>query len=67
MTKMKTVTMPRGYNVLHCEVEGAIVNIRVGLRNTRGLAVTHVSVIPDPEWRVQQHTKHGLLLRRTSR
>lgn len=44
-------------NYLHCEVEGAIINIREGLHDTKGRAVTSVEIIPDdhyagePIWR----------------
>lgn len=33
--------------VLHCEVEGAIVNIREGLHDLKGRKVTSVEIIPD--------------------
>ena len=32
---------------IHCEVEGAIINIREGLHDTKGRSVTSVEILPD--------------------
>jgi len=46
---MKTVRHYRTAKdkLLHIETEGAVINIRVGLRNRDGHNVTHVEVLPD--------------------
>lgn len=41
----------RSGNLLHIEVDGAIVNIRVGLTDADGNQVTRVDIIPDDERR----------------
>lgn len=38
-------------DTLHIEAEGCIVNIRVGLTDSRGRKVTAVSILPDDETR----------------
>jgi hypothetical protein len=52
---MKTIQFYAGRNrsddVLHIETDGCIVNIRVGLHDSDGRLVTHISVIPDDESR----------------
>jgi hypothetical protein len=37
----------RSGNLLHIETVGCVVNIRIGLMNTQGQAVTSVQIIPD--------------------
>lgn len=41
--------------LLHIETEGAVVNIRVGLSDREGRAVTSVEIIPDDETRSPDH------------
>lgn len=45
--KLKTVHVPRGYAGLHCEIDGAIVNIWVGLHDDQGHRVTRIDVRAD--------------------
>lgn len=46
---------------IHCEVEGAIINIREGLYDLKGRKVTSVSIVPDdryagePIWKTIPH------------
>ncbi len=35
---------------IHCEVEGAVINIREGLHDTKGRNVTSVEIIPDDHY-----------------
>jgi len=54
--EMGTCEKREGY--IHCEVKGAIVNIREGLTDLKGRNVTSVSIVPDdryagePIWKV---------------
>lgn len=55
--RLKTITMPRGYNKLHIELPGCIVNIQVGLQNNAWEEVVYISVdahgdrfAGEPEW-----------------
>lgn len=55
--KLKTVTVPRGYDGLHVEVPGCIVNISTNSPGPKGEPMTSVSVevqgdryAGDPEW-----------------
>jgi hypothetical protein len=54
--EMGTCEKREGY--IHCEVQGAIVNIREGLQDVKGRAVTSVQIMPDdryagePIWKV---------------
>ncbi|GAH06725.1 unnamed protein product, partial [marine sediment metagenome] len=32
---------------IHCEVEGAVINIKEGLHSMAGEKVTHVEILPD--------------------
>jgi len=41
----------RSNNLLHIETDGAVINIRVGLRDDQGRAMTRVDVLPDNEYR----------------
>ena len=55
--KLKTVHVPRGYDGLLLEVDGAIVNVWVGLRDDQGRRVTRIVVKPDryagdPHWNI---------------
>ena len=45
--KLKHARVPRGYDGLHCEVDGCIVNIYTGLHDTEGREVTTIQVICD--------------------
>ncbi len=45
--ELKTVTIPRDYEGLHCEVDGCIVNIRVGLTDVKERSVTSIEIICD--------------------
>jgi len=45
--KLKTITVPRGYDGLHLEIDGAIVNVYVGLHDIGGRRVTAVRMIED--------------------
>ena len=64
----KTVHVPRGYNGLHAEVAGCIVNITIDVTADSGGKVTHISVLPDTyageEWHLpgwgEQIATHGL-------
>ncbi len=51
--------------LLHIETEGGIVNIRVGLHDTEGKAVTHVEILPDQgkgeEWDLQGAINNRLI------
>jgi hypothetical protein len=55
---LKTVRVPRGYEGLHIEVDGAIVNIRVGLQeDSSSKRVTSISITAsqfygEPPWKV---------------
>lgn len=58
MARLKTVHVPRGYDGLHLEIDGAIVNVFVGLNDTEGHKVTAISIRADrysgePEWSVE--------------
>jgi len=44
---LKAVTIPRGYQGIHCEISGCIVNIREGLTDKQGRAVTSVEILCD--------------------
>ena len=46
-----TPTRRNQHDTLHIETDGAIVNIRVGLRDSQGRPVTAIEVIPDDEAR----------------
>lgn len=53
--RLKTVTVPRGYEGLHLEVPGAIINVYTTLTNKDGRRVTRVSIDCDhyagqPPW-----------------
>ena len=39
-----------GGDYLHCEVEGAVINIREGLHDVAGRKVTSVEIIPDDHY-----------------
>lgn len=53
---------------LHCEVEGAIINIREGLQDAEGRAVTSVEIIPDDHyageriWKTIPHVRNVRLV-----
>jgi len=47
--KLKTVLVPRGYDGLHLEVDGAIINVYVGLHDDQGRCVTNITTIPDAD------------------
>lgn len=47
MTKKKIGKCYNRGDYLHCEVEGAIINIREGLHSLSGQKVTSVEIIPD--------------------
>lgn len=54
---MKTVTLPAGKDILHCEVPGCIVNIYTGLHDSKGREVTSIEVRCDDysgesQWRI---------------
>ena len=56
--KLKSVHVPRGYDGLHCEVDGCIVNIHTGLTDIEGRTVTRVSIMCDdyagePSWSIE--------------
>jgi hypothetical protein len=56
--KLKTIHVPRGYEGLHLEIDGAIVNVYVGLQDTDGHKVTSVGIRADrycgePNWSVE--------------
>lgn len=64
---LKTVMVPRGCEGLHIELPGAIVNIRVGLRDEQGREVTRVSIDADgekyagePQWWCPDLAERGL-------
>ena len=48
----------------HLEVEGAVINIRQGLRDTQGRKVTSVEIIPDDHymgekiWKTYPHVRN---------
>lgn len=65
--RLKAVTVPRGHEGLHIELPGAIVNIRVGLRDEQGRVVTRVSIDADADkyaggaqWWCPDLAEHGL-------
>ncbi len=62
--KLKTVRIPRGYDGLHLEIPGAVVNVRVGLHDQKGNEVTHISIAPDrqcgDEWITDWGSSNGL-------
>ncbi|GMU20575.1 MAG: hypothetical protein AMXMBFR13_06720 [Phycisphaerae bacterium] len=65
--RLKTVTVPRGYEGLHIEVPGAIVNIYTHLRDEGGRQVVRVSVDADgdkyagePQWWCPDLADNGL-------
>lgn len=35
---------------IHCEVEGAVINIKEGLHSMAGEKVTHVEILPDDHY-----------------
>jgi len=49
---------------IHCEVEGAVINIREGLHDVTGRKVTSVELIPDDHyageriWRLKPNVRH---------
>ena len=47
MARLKSIHVPRGYDGLHIEVPGALINIYVGLHNTNGEEVTNISINAD--------------------
>ena len=54
--RLKSITVPRGYDGLHIEVDGVLINIMTGLRNIDGQKVTTIRVNPDqyagdPQWK----------------
>lgn len=57
MNRLKTITLPRGYDGLHIELPGSIINIHTGLTSLHGHEVVSISVdadgdryAGDPEW-----------------
>ncbi len=51
MRRVRFYNQNRSNNLLHIEIPGAIVNIRVNLRDREGREVNHIEIIPDDERR----------------
>ena len=51
MKRIEFSNRNRSGNLLHIEIPGAVVNIRVNLRDNDGREVNHIEIIPDDEKR----------------
>ena len=57
---LKRVHVPRGYEGLHIEIDGVLVNIWTKLANTEGQRVVTISVSPDEGWTVHDVNEGGM-------
>ncbi len=58
MRRIQFTKRNRSGNILHIEVPGAIVNIRVGLTDEQGRQVTRVDISPEDESRSPDNDGH---------